>query len=283
MSVRANVFILTVVFCSLLSHSNASALQSYYEITKLVPTASEKMIETAYRKFMKRNPPDSYINDSAREQEVILKKEAFEVLRDPTRRKAYDLAVLNGNIEISPPTSFDPEQGWTVDFNHADVSERMVLEMATHTDKTIDGLIDVALKFLDREVDVPMSAENQTAVHQRAEVAYDIWMRAALWKNSYAGGRLDVIEAAYKAAFLYIKRFRAVHPEVFEKSWRAGASVSKGAELATNAVGNTEIRDIMIRVQEFLQQYKEVDWIPGPPLLPVECQSILAPEQASKN
>ncbi len=61
--------------------------ENYYHILDVDPDATEDQIKSAYRSKVKRLHPDRFQGSSAPFRAV---QEAYEVLRDPTRRKRYD-------------------------------------------------------------------------------------------------------------------------------------------------------------------------------------------------
>jgi curved DNA-binding protein CbpA len=66
--------------------------QSYYEILGVPPTASEAEIRRAYARLVRQYHPDNNPGDPKAVEMTILINEAWEVLRDPVRRSAYDEA-----------------------------------------------------------------------------------------------------------------------------------------------------------------------------------------------
>ena len=68
--------------------------QTHYETLEVVRGASPETISAAYRSLCQRNHPDKYPNDArARkhgEERTKAFTEAYAVLKDPAKRKAYD-------------------------------------------------------------------------------------------------------------------------------------------------------------------------------------------------
>ena len=90
----------------------------YYAVLQVHPDAEDEVIEAAYRQLMKKHHPDMAGTDPRRiaEHEARAKaiNEAFGVLRDPERRRRYDLdRILSGTVRPAaaqppPPPSPPP-------------------------------------------------------------------------------------------------------------------------------------------------------------------------------
>ena len=81
--------------------------KDYYEILGVKPTASEKEIQSAYRKLVSRYHPDKHQDNALRElaeEKLQELNEAYEILSDPQRRANYDL---------NPARAFSPAGGRT--------------------------------------------------------------------------------------------------------------------------------------------------------------------------
>src|SRR5437867_2320202 len=92
-------------------------MADYYEILNVEPSASDDEIKSAYRKLAMRWHPDR--NDGSKESEERFKSltEAYDVLRDPQKRAAYDrygeAGLRAGGI------------GGAAGFHHFDLSEAL--------------------------------------------------------------------------------------------------------------------------------------------------------------
>lgn len=82
--------------------------QDYYEILGISREATQKEIQTAYRKLARKYHPD--INKSSEAEEKFKQiNEANEVLKDPEKRKMYDQLGHNwkNGQEFTPPSGWD--------------------------------------------------------------------------------------------------------------------------------------------------------------------------------
>ncbi|QPC43402.1 molecular chaperone DnaJ [Kaustia mangrovi] len=64
--------------------------RDYYDILGVSRGADDKEIKSAYRKFAKKYHPDANPGDTEAEQKFKELSEAYEVLKDPQKRAAYD-------------------------------------------------------------------------------------------------------------------------------------------------------------------------------------------------
>ncbi|WP_018974790.1 DnaJ C-terminal domain-containing protein [Rudaea cellulosilytica] len=93
--------------------------KDYYDILGVKPGATEAEIKTAYRKLAKKYHPD-VSKEAGAEEKFKAVNEAYEALRDPAKRKAYDQIKAQGyrpGQEYQPPPDFGGGQGF--DFSDA--------------------------------------------------------------------------------------------------------------------------------------------------------------------
>ena len=67
--------------------------ETYYEILQVSPNASQAVIRAAYKSLMQHFHPDKNSDNPEIEQYAVRIGQAFEVLSDPVKRKAYDLEL----------------------------------------------------------------------------------------------------------------------------------------------------------------------------------------------
>ncbi len=76
--------------------------KDYYAILQVHPRAEPEVIEAAYRRLSRKYHPDvSGEADAGHRMREL--NEAFEVLSDPARRRAYDRHRLSGRSPASAP------------------------------------------------------------------------------------------------------------------------------------------------------------------------------------
>lgn len=88
------------------------AKRDYYEILGLTRGANEQDLKSAFRKLAKEHHPDRNPDDNAAEQKFKELNEAYEVLKDPQKRAAYDQfghAAFEGGMGGRGPGGFGPE------------------------------------------------------------------------------------------------------------------------------------------------------------------------------
>ena len=93
--------------------------KDYYETLGLEPSAGEAEIKTAYRRLARKFHPD-VSKEAGAEEKFKAVNEAYEALRDPQKRAAYDQLRTRGyrpGDEVQPPPGgFGGGQGGGVDF-----------------------------------------------------------------------------------------------------------------------------------------------------------------------
>ena len=95
--------------------------KDYYEILGVKPDASDAEIKSAYRRLARKYHPD-VSKESSAEEKFKAVNEAYEALKDPSRRRAYDQLRAGGyragDEFRGPPPNW---QGGAADFDFGDV------------------------------------------------------------------------------------------------------------------------------------------------------------------
>ena len=89
---------------------------NYYELLNVERTSSQEEIWDAYQKALSTYHPGSLASYSLvteEERAVIMGRiqEAYQTLRDPDRKKAYDLALLKHSVYVPPKAPFRKSVG----------------------------------------------------------------------------------------------------------------------------------------------------------------------------
>ncbi|MBV9583018.1 MAG: J domain-containing protein [Chloroflexi bacterium] len=75
----------------------------YYAVLQVQPTATQRVIDVAYRALIRDNHPDTAGDTPENQAMTRLLNEAYTVLRDPARRRQYDLDRLAYGGRRNPP------------------------------------------------------------------------------------------------------------------------------------------------------------------------------------
>jgi len=94
--------------------------KDYYDILGVKPDASDAEVKSAYRKLARKYHPD-VSKESGAEDKFKAANEAYEALKDPAKRRAYDQLRAQGyrpGQEFHPPPHYG--DGPEFDFSHMD-------------------------------------------------------------------------------------------------------------------------------------------------------------------
>ena len=98
--------------------------KDYYQTLGVEPTSGDAEIKTAYRRLARKYHPD-VSKEAGAEEKFKAINEAYEALRDPAKRKAYDQlrsgGYRPGDQVRQPAGGFRPGQGGQPDFDYEEI------------------------------------------------------------------------------------------------------------------------------------------------------------------
>lgn len=95
--------------------------KDYYQTLGVTRTATAQEIKSAYRKLARKHHPDANKGDKASEEKFKEISEAYEVLKDPEKRKRYDMLGSNwkAGADFKPGASGEGNfSGFDFDFSN---------------------------------------------------------------------------------------------------------------------------------------------------------------------
>ncbi len=99
--------------------------RDYYEILGVSRSASAEEIRRSYRQLARKYHPDTNKTDSNAEDKFKEINEAYEVLKDPDKRKQYDALGANwkSGQDFRPPPGWDGQAGGRTGFDFGGFSD----------------------------------------------------------------------------------------------------------------------------------------------------------------
>ena len=65
-------------------------IKDWYQVLQISEQATDEMMKAAYRKLAKKYHPDAHPGDKECEERFRSVSEAYRILSDPEKRRAYD-------------------------------------------------------------------------------------------------------------------------------------------------------------------------------------------------
>ncbi|OQW48888.1 MAG: hypothetical protein A4S09_13040 [Proteobacteria bacterium SG_bin7] len=256
------------IFVFLISSVFAQA-EDHYQILGVPRNASSDDIKKAFRRKAFETHPDrvqDLIEKKKREGEFKKINEANEVLSNPEKRREYDA----GTNESFRPNDFRQNQArsaYSSQTRYVKPSEFITQTVAKMTNASVDSKIAKAVQLMDELITNPIDLWNRGVVDVRhyngvAGILGDIWTRVGFWSD-YAGENPTTSEAVCKAAFLWLKNFKRVAPEVYSYWFNYGfdyINTQYKLDLQTNIDG--EWVEAKRKILDFAKFYANREWTP---------------------
>lgn len=122
-------------------------VKNYYHVLVVERNASQEDITKAFREIGKKCHPDLYPGDVARESMFKSASEAYETLKDPNRRRRYDLLLDEKND--SPRSFFRDQVQLAVNLAHSVYGSNSVVRGAKIITDVATGERDLNEKDLE--------------------------------------------------------------------------------------------------------------------------------------
>jgi molecular chaperone DnaJ len=142
------------------------AKRDYYEILGVQKTASDDELKKAYRRLAMKHHPDRNPGDESTQEHFKEAKEAYEVLKDPQKRSAYNQfghAGVNSRGGPGGPGGFQGDVGDIFgDIFGGSGRRRQARQRGSDLRFSLDLDLEEAVSGIDREIKVPTLGECKT-------------------------------------------------------------------------------------------------------------------------
>lgn len=180
---------------------------TYYDILEVSPNASHAVIKAAYKSLMQRYHPDKNSGDPAMGKLTILISQAFDVLSDPEKRKAYDLGLAQHELNNSTFTDRVPRrESGVVTTQQAKQQSPSQEVLSRPLDRTTESVpivwlvISVAFIWAVLVMATPKSQTNSEAQHQPLSEKVEAEELARLGALAKVNAETEKNEAVSKVA-----------------------------------------------------------------------------------
>jgi curved DNA-binding protein len=152
--------------------------KDYYEVLGVSRSADADVVKRAYRKMARKYHPDVSKEKNA-ENKFKEVQEAYEVLRDPDKRAAYDQL----GRDYRPGQQFRPPPDWSQRFGHGDGSQRF---------SDLNGFSDFFSSLFGGATDAPPPDADAGSLDVTVEEAFSGTKRRVMLNEGARSRSVDV-------------------------------------------------------------------------------------------
>ena len=129
---------------------------NYYESLEVSPQATTAEIKQAYRRLVKRFHPDSN-NSTANHEQIVIINAAYEILKDPQHRYAYDQQLFSRNTSLSSSQrqqrSADAQNRYWRERKSGQEADQNLAQWFKEVYEPVNRLVGWIIESLDTEID----------------------------------------------------------------------------------------------------------------------------------